>query len=1069
MPTNELPEGVEGWEDMSRKTEWFLGRRGRIDLATTTELTRLRSVAVEQAERLATRLVHPRDPGGAPPRDVASVVGAGRGARARVTDRPGQDPASSFLTAAVEVTLPDDAADATLKLRPEDRTDLDPTTARLFRYDEETGQWQLVAASGWSERGYVFGLVDEEGTYAAVALPADPKELERVALEGFATRTVSRAAAEGIFTRPADLRDAALFAAWFEASPTGAYEITTLAAAERARRRAVRVLGPDLTVRSRPRPEWALIDAVLVRDLGAFAGNAGLIGVIGTWWPLFDQVNDVVGPWFPFGPGSINGRVKSLAGHPTNGNILYAGAANGGVWRSTDGGVSWRTSWVFQESLAIGGLAVAPSSPNIVYAATGEDTPTYGPAYGGAGIYRSTDSGQTWVQRATAAAVGLFCSRLVVDPTNPNRLFVASITGVHRSTDGGATWTRVLSGHCSDLVIAHDNPNRLVAGLWNDRIYRTSNGGTTWTPVGGDLVTIAIIINSSEPFPTGTNLGWVKLAIGRDGPAGSNWVVAKFGPDSARTAISDDGGENWLAVAGREGVTYDEWTSFVAVNPRDHRRIFIGGLRLQRSTNGFSFTATTGTHSDHHQMVFHPSNADIAFVATDGGVYRTTDGGATWHLRAGSTQAAQLMSIGSGQQSGTFVGCATQDQGIVATEGAFSWRDTHGGNEWGMFVVDPNDSNRCFINPGGDRQLRRSTDRGHTWSNPTTGLTEWWAAQGRPTMPANFFHVGVKPGDSNIVMGAAVVTERVRDAAGAVTATFPANPGIFYSTDAGVKWSRAATLTQTPVRVAFAPSDPQRVYVATASGQVWRHTSGGTSSGWSRPYAAADAPPVQPVTALTVDPFDADVVYLTYADGPSRLWRSWDGGAHWHACVGAGSGTLPVIPLRDLWVDPENRRCLWLASDIGIFRSNNRGGSWYPSNDGLQGYDLPRVPVSGLAYHPPTRRLFVSTVGRGCYSTHPTGLVRLQAVARCMVSHGRRRAGIVRLRLTEGSRTYDFTRQEVIRRIQAGTEVFVRSPSGRMAEVRVFQPDQQHPIEFLATVADDTEENNLLSLPEYYG
>ncbi|MCV2395662.1 DUF3892 domain-containing protein [Actinotalea sp. M2MS4P-6] len=1066
MAEIQVPEGVEGWEDMGRKAEWFLGSGATADAATIEEMTRLRSAALEHAEGLRRRVREPHDPGGAVPRGVASLVGAGRGGRATETDLPGDEPASSFLTAAVRVSLPADAADAVVKIVPRSGTDLDPATARLARFDDETGQWQLVPGSAWSDRGYLHGAVDEDGIYAAVALPKDPAALEKVALAGFAARAVGRAAAEGIFTRPDDLRDKRLFASWFENTPSAVAGMTNLRAAERARARAVRVLGRRLEVPTRPSPQWSLIDLILTSSIDSFVDHAGLIGSIGTWWPLIDQVNDVVGPWFPFGPGSINGRVKSLAGHPTNGNIIYAGAANGGVWKTTDGGATWRTSWVFEESLAIGAVAVAPSAPNVVYAATGEDTPSYGPAYGGAGVYRSTDSGTTWTQRAPAASVGMACSRLVVDPSNHNRLFVASTTGVHRSTDGGATWTTVLGGHATDIVIAHDHPNRLVAGIWNDKVYRSSDGGTTWTPVGGDLVTIAIIVNFSEPFPTGNDLGWVRLAIGREGPAGSNLIVAKFGPDSARTAVSEDGGENWLALAGSEGVSYDEWTSFVAVHPRDHRRMFIGGLHLQRSINGFSFSPTSGTHSDHHQMVFHPTDDAVAFVATDGGVYRTTDGGGTWQLRAGATQAAQLMSIGVGEQNGTMVGCATQDQGIVAADAAFHWRDTHGGNEWGMFVVDPNDNDRCFINPGSG-QLRRSTDGAQTWSNPSNGLTEWWAAMNRATVAARFREVAVRPGNSNVVIGAATVTEKAKNSAG-TELTYGPRHGLFYSTDAGVNWSRSATLSQLPVRVTIAPSSTSRVYAVTENGEVWRHTGGGTSTSWSKPYTAPNAPPAQAATCLAVDPYDADVVYVGYANGANRLWRSFDGGATWAACVGAGTGALPVIPLRDLWIDPENRRCLWVATDIGVFRSNNRGASWYPANDGIGGHDLPRVPVSGFGYHPQTRRLFVSTVGRGCYITNPTGLVRLRAVARSMVFHGIRRPGIVRLRLVEGSRTYDFTRQEVIRRIQAGTEVFVRASNGRMAEVRVHQPDPVHPQEYVATVADDTEVNNLLSLPEYF-
>lgn len=1059
-----VPEGVEGWEDMGRKAQWFHGT-GRV--RSLAELTRLRDDALAHTEVMRELARAGSDPGGGAPKTAVSIVGGGRRATARRTERPGEVPAEAFLTDAVEITVPEGVAPA-VKLRPRRgaRSTLDPRTARLFRWDPQTRRWTLVVGSGWNERsGYAYGPVTRSGTYAAVALPKDGATLERIALMGFTRRYVASAVASGAFAAPADFRDAAAFGAYYATTPAAAHEQgASLAVAQRARARAVRVLGRSLGDLTVDRPEWSIIDLLpTLADRWAVT----IVGQV-PYWPYFDRVNDVVGPWFPMGPFNINGRCKSIAMHPTNGNILYAGAANGGVWRSTDGGQVWQSSWVFEASLAVGALAVAPSVPTTVYAATGEDTDIWGPSYGGAGVFRSTDSGLTWSQRAGSANVGGRCNRIVVHPSNRHRLLVSSDTGVHRSTDGGSTWTTVLGGHATDLVMAADRPDILYAGVRNDGIYKSTDGGTTWTKLTGQLVTIAIIINKSEPFPTGNDLGWVKLAIGRGGPKGSDYLIAKFGPNSARTAATEDGGGVWLALAGNEGVTYDEWCSFVAIHPRSPQVSFIGGLNLQRTTNGFMYAATSGTHSDHHAMVFHPTNDNIAYVCTDGGVYRSTDAGATWTLSSRYLQAAQLMSLGVSRAGDTVVGSATQDQGIVATDGSMEWRDTGGGNEWGMFVIDPSSSANVFCSPG-DGQLRRSTDHGHTWSNPSNGLTEWWAAKNRSTRPATFQHAAVKPGDSTVVVGATTVEDQIKDANGNVTASYGPNHGIFYSSNSGVSWSKMATLTERATRVSFSESTPARVYVATQNGRVYRSDSSG-GSGWSEPYTVANRPPSNSVTSLSVDPHNKNRVYLAYLDATPNLWRTTDAGATWRACSGVGDTTsLPAIALRDVWVDPENSDCLWVASDIGVFRSNDYGASWYPANDGLGGYDLPRVPVSGLAYQPSSRRLYAATVGRGAYYTLPSGLVRLRAVARCMTYHGRVQRGIVRLRLTDGAKTYDMTRQEVIRRIQAGTEVYVRAADGTTAEVQAMQPDHTvHPMEYLKTIPDSTPGDNLLSLPLYY-
>src|SRR6185436_2084857 len=128
--------------------------------------------------------------------------------------------------------------------------------------------------------------------------------------------------------------------------------------------------------------------------------------------PLFARVANSVGPWFPMGPININGRIKSLAMHPSNSNILYAGAANGGVWKSTNGGDSWSTKWKFEESLAIGAVAVAPSNGDVIYAGTGEDAGGWGNAHGGVGLFKSTNAGSTWTRIADSSVVGSYCNKI---------------------------------------------------------------------------------------------------------------------------------------------------------------------------------------------------------------------------------------------------------------------------------------------------------------------------------------------------------------------------------------------------------------------------------------------------------------------------------------------------------------------------------------------------------------------------------------------------------------------------------------------------------------------------------
>ena len=1059
---------AEGFsEDVGKKAEWFYGIRGRLSDA---QLSRRWHQALTRIDVLRESRAADLDPGGGAVKGAFAVVRGARRVKAVAVENPYESATDGFASECVEVGgVP--AAGAVLKLKPRRGagTKLDLRTAKVFLFDAKRRQWNLVDDSGYNARSnYLWVLAHRDGVYAAIALPKGRQAARRIGLERFAYYHLQYGIESGVFARAQDYFDRSAF----RQLAVQTHELDRSSKSGRAQLAELTKLYQETAVLKRDwrgalpgggLPEWYLIE--YLADLRPELLVSGLSDIVSRFPWLFTLSNRV-GRWYPNGPWNVNGRVKSLAIHPSNGAILYAGAADGGIWKTTDGGGSWRHLWTFQDSMAVGSVAISESTPSTIYAATGEDSPGWSPSYGGVGVYKSTDSGTTWTQKSTAAALGAHCSKILVHPTNRNIVYLASENGVHKSTDGGDSWTTVRGGHASDIVMAHDHPNTLYAGIWNDGLYKTTDGGAHWTRITSDVVVFIVIAILTIPFPTGADAGWIKLAIGRSGPYGSEFVIAKLGKDGGNTYATFDGGASWGPAGGTDAVDYDEWTSLVAIHPNDDRRLFIGSVGMQYSPDGFNFHPTNGTHSDHHQVVFDPGNANVCWCCCDGGVYKSTDRGVNWSLASYQLQATQLMSLGV-SHSGTFVaGSATQDQGIIQTDGSMTWSDFGGGNEWGMYVVDQNDSNHIYVSPGSG-QLRRSSDRGHTWVNPTMGLTDPWPSQGRQTQPASFAHVAVRPGISNFLIGAAVVSDQVKDGAGNVVDSYGPIRRLYYSRDWGNSWWNAHTIPSDPTRVAYAPSDDTRCYAATVDGRFYRNNHGG-ELGWYEPASGANKPPNGVITCITVDPTHADTVYITYGNVNPHVYRSTDGGAHWTSVAGASPSTaLPDIAVSALDIDPENSDILYVGSDIGVFRSNNYGISWYFYNDSDGDNDLPKVVVTALGWHPATNRLFASTMGRGLYYTYTSGIVSLRVLAVSYLFHGRREAGIQYLRCTDGAHTYLFTRAEVIRRIQAGTYVYTVGADGSRADVLVMEPDATHPIEYLKTNPDATTADNLESLPHF--
>src|SRR5215211_204987 len=792
-------------DNFERRLEWF--RLYHSDRSGWTSEQQFRK-AVDHAVRLEQALPPiALDPGGrAPSRRFAVASGQRSRARVRKATNPAPQSSLGFVGDSFEIVFDErelpEGVDVKVRLDRDEMDHVELSSVRVFRWDEDTEAWVLIPRSGPGRDGsYAWVRAHRPGRYTVIGLPSEP-ELMLALLVLAAARPQLELARRA---RDADALLDAIVNVVFAGGKVrtlggelpGGFDLGEfdLRAGGLGLDDLRRQLG-DLKIPERGLSEWEILD-----DISPPYWSwppRGWPRPPYTWhpdvlpppfmWPLLP------GEWTSAGPSNVNGRIKCLAIHPSTENIVWAGAANGGVWKTVSGGLTWLPMMSQEQSLAIGAIAVAPSNGLIVYAATGEDTPGWAPSWPGVGVYRTDNGGSTWTLLSPINSKR--CTRLLVHPTQPNTIYVAGDHGLHKSTDGGTTWTNLRTDHVCDALIDTAEPDRIYAAVHNSGVHHSTDGGVTW----GLL---------SNGIPTGAKAEWIKLAMGLNGTNGTKFLLAKMGPDSREIYRSTDGGMHWTRIASDvQGAAYNEWTNMIAVDPNNHNLILAGGVGVSRSTNGSSFSSVGGTHSDHHAVVYSPEDSNVVYMATDGGVYRSLNGGATWALRSYQLVAAQLYSIGISQTTAFRLGSATQDQGIVRTTGSENWVDTGAGNEGGIFVVDPNNDQNVYTTPW-STGLRRSTNGGSSWKTIQDGL-------GTDRAPAG---LSVRPGNSNQLL--------------CVT-----NGQVFRSTNQGDSWLSVANPGNgNPICVAHAPSDPGVAYSATDNGRVFRSGSGASPGSWSEPYA----------------------------------------------------------------------------------------------------------------------------------------------------------------------------------------------------------------------------------------
>jgi photosystem II stability/assembly factor-like uncharacterized protein len=693
--------------------------------------------------------------------------------------------------------------------------------------------------------------------------------------------------------------------------------------------------------------------------------------------PSTDQV------WSELGPSNIGGRLRDSAADPNTKDVVYIATGSGGLWRTADGGVTLTSVWPHYLPQSMG--AVAVDSEGVVWAGTGEPDHGGGSSYYGNGIYKSTDAGATWTNMGLED--GDTIGEVVIDPRDDDRVFVAVMGALHDiqpsrglflTEDGGATWTRVLVPESSstgaiDVAINKTNPDIMLATTWDkirdeksriygphSYVYRSTDGGHTWAKVHNPPLPQS---ETNPALQTPDNLvGRLGVDFSDSDPNRAYLISSTARGNYNGFFTSTDAGVTWAPVGVQSGGTLQNisggfawWFGRVYVDPEDPLHVFVDGVNLAESLDGGATWTTSQTpHADQHGVEWDPFTPDKVFLGNDGGFYRSLENGRArglW-LKTARLPTTQFYAMDVSVQDGSRVNAGSQDNGSLK-----SWANDNTVNgDWFNFVGGDGMMNR--IDPTNDRRFYGCSQNGGcrgflngppSFNMTIPGLRKNWVA------PLEF------AADPSFVFGGSEFVSRMN-----------VEPGQRVWQQISPDLTDGPELPRAPgfgtiTALGTTTADPNLVYAGTDSGLMWVSRNAMAAPAdvtWTKLVS-----PVFPgrwVTRITVDPDNANVAWATFSgwrsgDGYPHIVMTSDGGNTW---VDIAGNKLPQAPINDVIRHPSKPKWLFIATDVGVFRTTNLGKTWIKVGD-----NLPLVPVNDIDLPAGSDTLYAATYGRSVWTT----------------------------------------------------------------------------------------------------